>query len=591
MKSFLKFTLASVVGFLITGIILIFITIGIIGGLVASSTDKSVSIKTKTILKINLSNGVTERTSQNPLEDMNFQTLKTNTKIGLNDILKNLKKAKNDDNIKGIYINNTGIGAGLGTIEEIRNALIDFKTSGKFIISYSDVYTQGSYYLSTVSDQIYLNPEGFVDFKGLSSQLLFFKDALDKIGIEPVIIRGKNNKFKSAVEPFMYNHISEANKLQTLTYMGSLWNHILKGISKTRKISIDKLNIYADSMLINNARNAVKYKLVDDLKYYDEILTILKEKSETDESDDINFMSMSSYTNTPNASTGKGLIKEKIAVVYANGEINMGTGSEKEIGSKGLSKAIRKARLDTNIKAVVLRINSPGGSALASEVIWREVMLTKKVKPLIVSMGNVAASGGYYIAAPADRIFANPVTITGSIGVFGILWNTQNVMKKIGINSDAVNTNAHSDLGNMSRTMTEAEYATIQNSVEDIYDVFLGHVAEGRNMKKEDVDKIGQGRVWSGENAKEIGLVDEFGGLVDAIKYAKEMAKLEDYRIVELPKQEDPIEALMKDLGGNVKAYVLQEELGASFKYYDRLNQLTKLKGVQARIPFILDIK
>ena len=591
MKSFFKFTLASVVGFLITGIVLIFITMGIIGGLVASSTDKSVTIKEKTILKIDFSNGVTERTSQNPLEDMNFQTLKTNTKIGLNDILKNLKKAKNDDNIKGIYINNTGIGAGLGTIEEIRNALIDFKTSGKFIISYSDVYTQGAYYLSTVSDQIYLNPEGFVDFKGLSSQLLFFKDALDKIGIEPVIIRGKNNKFKSAVEPFMYNHISEANKLQTLTYMGSLWNHILKGISETRSISIENLNLYADSMLINNATEAVKYKLIDDLKYYDEILTILKEKSETDENDDINFMSMSSYTNTPNTPTGKGLIKEKIAVVYANGEINMGSGSEKEIGSKGLSKAIREARLDTNIKAVVLRINSPGGSALASEVIWREVMLTKKVKPLIVSMGNVAASGGYYIAAPADKIFANPVTITGSIGVFGILWNTQDIMKKIGINSDAVNTNAHSDLGNMSRSMTDAEYATIQNSVEDIYDVFLGHVAEGRKMKKEDVDKIGQGRVWSGENAKEIGLVDEFGGLVDAIEYAKEMAKLEDYRIVELPKQEDPIEALMKDLGGNVKAYVLQEELGTSFKYYDRLNQLTKLKGVQARIPFILDIK
>ena len=590
MKSFLKFTLASVVGFFITGIILIFIVIGIIGGIIASATDDSVSIESKTILTLNLSKGVVERSSKNPFENMNYQTFKPDNKIGLNDILKNLQKAKDDDNIKGIYINSSGIDAGIATIEEIRNALIDFKTSGKFIISYSDIYTQGSYYLSTVSDKIYLNPEGFIEFKGLSSQLMFFKDALDKLGVEPIIIRGKNNKFKSAVEPFMYNHISDANKLQTLTYMGSLWNHLLKGISKTRGISIDELNTMADSMLITGAKEAVKYKLIDELKYYDEILAILKDKSETNASDDINFMSISSYSKTANYSTSKGLIKDKIAIVYANGEIKMGGGSDTEIGSDGLSKAIRTARLDSSIKAIVLRINSPGGSALASEVIWREVVLAKQVKPVVVSMGNVAASGGYYIASPADRIYANPVTITGSIGVFGILWNGQNLMNKIGINSDAVNTNTHSDIGSTARPMTDAEYATIQKGVEDIYDVFIGHVAEGRSKTKEDVDKIGQGRVWSGENAKEIGLVDEFGGLYDAIAGAKELAKLEDYRIVEYPKQKEPFEEIMSEFGANVKAYIIQEELGTSYKYYNRLNKLTKMQGIQARIPFVVDI-
>jgi protease-4 len=389
----------------------------------------------------------------------------------------------------------------------------------------------------------------------------------------------------------MYNHISEANRLQTLTYMGSIWNHILEGISKTRGISVEELNMLADSMLVSNAKATVEYKLVDELKYYDEVLAELKEKSETEEDDDINFMSISKYSKTPNKPTGKGLIKEKIAVVYASGEINMGAGSNSEIGSEGTSKAIREARLDTSVKALVLRVNSPGGSALASEVIWREVILTKAVKPVVVSMGDVAASGGYYISAPADKIFANPTTITGSIGVFGILWNGQNLMNKIGINSDAVNTNAHSDIGSTARPMSDVEYAVIQKSVEEVYDVFLGHVAEGRNKTKEQVDEIGQGRVWSGENAKEIGLIDEFGGLNEAIEAAKELAKLEDYRLLELPKQKDPMEELLSNFGANVKANIIKEELGTSYQYYNRLNKLTKLNGVQARMPFVVDIK
>jgi protease-4 len=496
-----------------------------------------------------------------------------------------------DKNIKGIYLNMSGLQAGIATVEEIRNALIDFKTSEKFIIAYSDMYSQSSYYLSSIADKIYLNPEGIVDFKGLSAQLMFFKDALDKLGVEPIIIRGKNNKFKSAVEPYMYNHISEANKLQTLTYMGSIWEHMLAGISASRGVSVDNLNMYADSMLISNAKKAKEFKLVDDLKYYDEVYAELKEKSETKEDKDVNFMSVGSYAKSLENPLQELIKGDKIAVVYATGEINMGEGSSKEIGSEGTSKAIREARLDTNVKAVVLRVNSPGGSALASEVIWREMKLTKAVKPLIVSMGDVAASGGYYISSPADKIFANPTTITGSIGVFGILWNGQSLMNQLGINSDAVNTNAHSDIGNTSRPMTDDEYAVIQNSVEDIYDTFLGHVAEGRNKTKTQIDEIGQGRVWSGNNAKEIGLIDEFGGLTKAIEEAKKMAKLEQYELLELPKQKDPFKAIFDDLGADVKKDLVKEELGETYIYYQRLKALTKMKGVQARIPYAIDIR
>ncbi len=591
MKSFFKFTLASMLGFILAGILLIFVVAGIIGAMIAAAGDDTVTQKPKTVLTIDLTQGVTERTSKNPLENFNFQAFKSENKIGLNDILSQIERAKTDENIKGIYINSSSIEAGISTVEEIRNALIDFKTSGKFILSYNEVYSQGAYYLASVSNKIYLNPEGLVDFKGLSAQIMFYKDALDKLGVEPIIIRGKNNKFKSAVEPYMYNHISEANKLQTLTYMGSIWNHILKGISDTRKISVDQLNVMADSMYVNSAKAAKEYKLVDDLKYYDEVLAELKKLSDTPEKDDINFMSISEYSKVPQLATGKGVSKNKIAVIYATGQIDMGKGSAEEIGSEGLSSAIRKARLDTTVKAIVLRVNSPGGSALASEVIWREVVLAKKAKKVVVSMGDVAASGGYYIAAPADKIYANPVTITGSIGVFGILWNGQNLMNKIGINTDAVNTNAHSDIGNMFRPMSDGEYAVIQKSVEDIYDVFLGHVAEGRNKTKAEIDSIGQGRVWSGYNAKEIGLIDEFGGLNDAIKGAKELAKLDDYRVVEYPEQKEPFEEIMESFGAKAQLYFTESQLGETFKYYQQIQNLTKLRGVQARIPFVIEIK
>ncbi len=591
MKSFFKFMFASMVGFILTLVIFFFIVMGIVGVAVASATSDTVTVKEKTVLTLDFGNGIVDRAGNNPFDQINFPSLKSKKALGLNQILKGLEKAKNDDKIKGIYINTVGINAGVATIEEIRNALIDFKTSGKFIISYSDIYTQGSYYLSSISDKIYLNPQGFVDFKGLSAQVMFYKDALEKVGVSPVIVRGKNNKFKSAVEPFMLNKMSDANREQTLTYMGSIWNHFMKGISETRGVSVEELNKYADEMAISSAEDALKYKLVDALKYYDEVSAELKEKTETKENKKINFLAISSYSKEDKKEIALPSKKDKIAVVYASGEIQMGKGSSKVIGSEGTSEAIRKARKDTTVKAIVLRVNSPGGSALASEVIWREMILAKAEKPIVVSMGDVAASGGYYISAPANKIFASPTTITGSIGVFGLMWNVTDLAKEIGINTSVVKTNEHSDFGSMTRKMTDAEYAVIQKGVEETYDTFLQHVAEGRNKTKEDIDAIGQGRVWSGVNAIENGLIDEFGGLNDAVKYAKELAKLEDYKLVEYPILQDPVQELIKELGNNVKAQIVEDELGETYKHYNRINQLMKIEGVQARMPYFVDIK
>ncbi len=393
------------------------------------------------------------------------------------------------------------------------------------------------------------------------------------------------------LKDYRLNKMSDANREQTLTYMGSIWNHFMKGISETRGISVDELNKYADEMTISSAKAALKCKLVDELKYYDEVSAELKEKSETKEDKKINFLTIASYSKEPKNATVLPSKKDKIAVVYASGEIQMGKGSSKVIGSEGTSEAIRKARKDTTVKAIVLRVNSPGGSALASEVIWREMILAKAEKPIVVSMGDVAASGGYYISAPANRIFASPTTITGSIGVFGLMWNVTDLTKALGVNTSVVKTNEHADFGSMTRKMTDAEYAVIQKGVEETYDTFLQHVAEGRNKTKEDIDAIGQGRVWSGVNAIENGLVDEFGGLNEAIKYAQKLAELEDYKLVEYPKLKDPVEQLIKEFGGEVKALIIEDELGETYKHYNRINQLTKIKGVQARMPYFVDIQ
>lgn len=587
MKSFFKYLLASVLGVLLAGILMFLIIIGGIGAMV-SSQDQAVKIKSNTVLHVELNQLIMDRSNNNPMESFDFTSFRPSPQLGLNDILKNIKKAKSDPNIDGIYLDLTFIQAGIATIEEIRNALIDFKESGKFIISYSDTYTQPTYYLASVADKIYLNPEGLLIFVGLRSEIMFYKDALKKLGVEPQIIR--HGKFKSAVEPFMYNKMSDENREQVMTYMGSIWNHMLEGISKEREISIKKLNELADNLTLRKAELAVKNGLIDGVKYKDEVLAELAELTNKTDDKKIEHISLAKYTKVPDKKR-KSLGKNKIAVVYASGTVIMGEGGEGTIGSDRISRAIRKARKDSSVKAIVFRVNSGGGSALASEVIWREIKLAQEVKPVIASMGDVAASGGYYIVAPAQKIIASPNSITGSIGVFGLFFTGKELLNdKLGIHVDVAKTNNFSDIGSFTRPFTAEEREVFQFMVEDFYDTFITKVGEGRNMAKEEVDAIGQGRVWSGANAIDIGLIDGFGGLEDAIELAAEAANLETYRIVDYPKLKDPFQQLLEDLQGNVKTSILKQELGTEYKYYESLKNITEQQGLQARIPYEIDI-
>jgi protease-4 len=565
-----------------------FLFIGIMSAIVAATDSNEVKVKENSILYVDLKQQVVDRAADNPFQNFDFSTLEPNSPMGLNQILKALNNAKNDPKIKGILLEIDAVNAGAATTEEIRNALLDFKSSGKFIYAYSNTYSQKSFYLASVADSIFLNPEGMVEWLGLRSEIMFFKKTLEKLGVEPQILR--HGKFKSAVEPFMLNKMSPENREQTLTYLSSIWNQWVSAISETRGISVKELNRLADDLEIFNGKSAKKYHLVDSLIYKDELLSFLKDKLGVEEKDDINSIALNKYFKAPEVNKRK-FTRDKIAVIYATGEIGMGNGGPDNIGSESLSRTIRKARRDSAIKAIVFRINSPGGSALASEVIWREVDLAAKTKPVIVSMGDVAASGGYYIAAPATAIVANPTTITGSIGVFGLFFNLQKALdKKLGINVDVVKTNEHADFFTMFRPMTAEERAVGQMFIEETYQTFIGHVSSGRGIPVEQVDAIGQGRVWSGVNAKDIKLIDEFGGLTDAIKLAAEKAGLENYRLVEMPKQKKFVEQLLENMSAEAKLWILKDELGTSFKAYNRIKNMLTNQGVQARIPYDIEI-
>lgn len=588
MKQFFKTVFASLLGTLLASVIFVFLIIGIIGAIAAiSGSDKEIEVKENSILVMKFDGPITDRGSKNPFQNLGALFSKEQG-IGLDDILNNIEKAKEDDNIKGIYMEITSVPAGIAMVEEIRTKLLEFKNTGKFILAYSEYYTQGAYYLASVADKIYLNPQGAIDFKGLSAELMFFKNALAKLEVEPQIIR--HGKFKSAIEPFILEKMSDENREQTMTYIGSIWNHMVEGISKSRNISTEELNKVADEMSLQKAEDAVKYKFADQLAYKDEILEILKEKTEAKAVDKINSVSIADYTNAKEAKK-KEFTKDKIAVIYAVGEIDGGEGDDEKIGSERISKAIREARLDEKVKAIVLRVNSPGGSALASEVMWREMVLAKQAKPVIVSMGNVAASGGYYISCAADTIVAEPNTITGSIGVFGVLFNAQGFMNnKLGITFDTVKTNMHADIGSIYRPLTASERDIIQKSVENVYDVFITRVAEGRKLTKEQVDEIGQGRVWSGIDAKRIGLVDVLGGLETAIEIAAQKAGLENYKLLSLPKQKDPLEELFSKGTSGVEEAMVKHFLGENAKYYMTLDRLKRYSGIQARMPYEIEI-
>lgn len=588
MKQFFKFMFASMLGFLLTMLIMGIFFFMLVASLVALTSKEEVKVKSNSVLLLTLDAPIPERSNENPVNFSPFTLSFSKSVPGLLETLDLIEQAAIDDDIKGIYLNLSLVGSGMATVEEVRNALLKFKESGKFIVSYSELYTQKAYYLATVSDQICLNPEGVLDFRGMAAEITFFKGLLGKLDVNAQIIR--HGKYKSAIEPFISDKMSEANKEQTLSYISSIWNHILGGISTTRNIPVEELNHLADSLLIQTPQDAAKYHLADQVIYKDQFLAMIREKLGKEEDHEIEFITIDKYKDAP-AKNKRSLSKDKIAVIYATGSINGGDGDETSIGSETTSKAIRKARADSSVKAIVFRINSPGGSALASDVILREIKLAREVKPVVVSMGDYAASGGYYIACDADSILANPTTLTGSIGVFGIIPDFGNMLKnKLGITIDRVMTNKHADYISVTRPMTAYEAEVMTRGVERIYDVFVGHVSEGRRMSVAAVDSIGQGRVWTGTEGLAIGLVDNIGGLKEAIQVAATLAKLEDYRIKSLPELKAPFDKLMEEVMGSSSDSRLQKELGAFFPLYVELKALTEMEGVQARLPFIMNM-
>ncbi len=589
MKDFLKFTFASILGVLIAGVLLVIILIGIVSSMLSVS-EQPTQIDKNSVLIIRLDQEIVERSSNNPFEDINLPMLDVTKKVGLNDILACIRKAKTDPNIRGIYLNPSEINSGLATVEEIRNALKDFKTSGKFVYAYGENVSQKAYYLMSVADTVVLNPQGTVDFRGLGGERNFYKKALEKLGVEVQIVR--HGKFKAAVEPFMLDKMSNENREQTETYLKSLWTQMLMDISASREMGLDELNDIADMVAtFRKADFALQKHLVDRLKYKDQVIDDLKQLTSTPSGEDINAVDIDMYAKVPEPRVHKGLAKKKIAVIYASGEIDSDLSGD-GIKSEELSRTIREARRDSSVKAIVLRINSPGGSAYGSEVIWREVKLAAQTKPLVASMGDVAASGGYYIACAADSIMADRTTITGSIGIFGMIPNVKELLNnKLGITQDVVTTNEHSDMISLTRPMTEFERNLMQQMIEDGYNTFISRVAEGRSMAKDSVDAIGQGRVWAAENARQIKLVDAYGGVTDAIEMARKMAGLDSaYRVVSLPKLKDPFEELLRKLPGSAKSFFMKDELSETYKYYEQLRKIAGQKGIIARMPYDITV-
>lgn len=588
MKAFFKYVLATITGILIFSVLMFFIMIGIIGAMVSSVGSKSETVTpSNAVLLINLDHTITEKTEPNPFENLDLPGYSVARSLGLNDMVSRIKAAKDDGNIKGIYLNVSGVNAGFPTAKAIREAILDFKTSGKFVVAFSDVMSQKGYYINSAADEIYLNPQGSLDFRGLATSVMFFKEAMDKLGVDMQIL--KVGTYKSAVEPFMMNSMSEANKEQVNSYLGSIYDTFLSDISASKKLSVDSLRGIANGYLIREPEDAKKYGFVNNLLYKDEVFAKIRAKLGIDEKKDIPYVSILDYTNKPSAGEAGG---DRIAVLYAYGEIIDGEGMDGQIGGDKLSRELRELRLDDKVKAVVLRVNSPGGSALASENIWREVDLTKKVKPVIVSMGDYAASGGYYISAAADSIFADPTTLTGSIGVFGMIPNFQRLFnEKLGVHFDAVKTAKFADMDvDMDRPLTEEEKTIIQGGVNKIYQVFMKRVADGRKLDVAYVDSIGQGRVWTGKQAVDLKLVDRIATLDEAVKAAAKKAKLDNYRVSEYPRMKDPFSSILSTSKEKIKLWMLEDELGDYVKYYSELKKVSKQSGIQARIPYLVEI-
>ncbi len=593
MKTFFGSLLGSFLGAILGLIIIFFIILGIFAGLMKSIKTKNVEVISKnSVLVLKLNHSIMERTQENPFNFDFEDNTSTREKAGLDDIVASIRHAATDTKIKGIYLNLGDIPAGISTLQTIRKELQDFKTtSGKFVIAYAIGYTQKSYYLATVADKVYLYPEGEIFLKGLSVELMFYKKALDKLGIQVQVFR--HGKFKSFVEPYILDKMSPDNKLQLRGLVSSLWVNMLKDIADSRHLTVGAINTMADSLSINSADEALKYKLVDSLLYPDQVSELVTSSGKliTDKKDVENkYVSVDEYRRSFSTLS---ISSSKIAVIYANGDIIQGDGDDETIGSTRISHAIRNARLDPEVKAIVLRVNSPGGDGIASDVIWREVVLAKKVKPVIVSMGDYAASGGYYIACAASEIVAEPTTITGSIGVFGLLPNAKELLEdKLGITTDTVSTNSHSSAPSLAYPLESKESMVLQTAIETFYHNFLTKVAAGRGMTVANVDSIGQGRVWTGEQARKIGLVDTLGSLKLAIKIAAQKANLgSDYGIEELPHQLNPLHKFLSGLGAESGQALLKNTLGDAYKPIDDIQKLQNTKGVQARMPYDINIQ
>lgn len=595
MKDFLKYTFATVVGIVLAGVIFTIVSIIAFSGLVASMSSMqsaAVSIQKNSVLELNLQGTLQERSANDP-----FSQLMGNSDYeayGLDDMLKAIQNAKENDKIKGIYIQAGVFAAAPSSYQEIRNALLDFKKSGKFIVAYGDTYTQGSYYLSSVADHIFLNPQGEIAWYGLSSQPVFYKDLLSKIGVEMQVF--KVGTYKSAVEPFIATEMSPANREQVTSFLGSIWNEMLTGVSASRKITKESLNACADTMIMfRPATDCVKFKLVDELAYKDGVKSYLKKKVGVKEDESLNLVDIEDMagveSNKPKDKSGN-----IIAVYYAYGEIDNGSSitSSEGINSEKVIRDLRSLNEDKDVKAVVFRVNSPGGSAYGSEQICHEVEALAKKKPVIVSMGDYAASGGYYISSAATYILAEPTTLTGSIGIFGMFPNAKGLLTdKLGLHFDVVKTNKYADFCSVSRGMNEGEKALLQAYINRGYDTFISRCSKGRKISKDSINAIGQGRVWTGSQAKKLGLVDELGGINKAITIASQRAKIKDYTLCEYPSKENVLMSLLDKVQGNYMSDQMKANFGEYYDYFKGVSFLTNLKRVdriQARIPFELNL-
>lgn len=592
MKDFLKFTLATVTGIILSSIVLFIIGMVTLFGIVSTSDTETV-VKKNSVMMLDLNGTLVERTQESPLGILSELFSDDSNTYGLDDILSSIKKAKENENIKGIYLQASMLGTSYASLQEIRNALLDFKESGKFIIAYGDSYTQGLYYLSSVADKVLLNPKGMIEWRGIASAPLFYKDLLQKLGIEMQIF--KVGTYKSAVEPFTSTEMSPANREQVTAFIHSIWGQVTEGVSASRSLPVDSLNAYADRMLMfYPAEESVQCGLADTLIYRNDVRNYLKQWVDLKEDDRLPVLGLNDMINVK-----KNMPKDKsgniVAVYYASGEITDYSGSsaseEGIVGTKVI-RDLRKLKDNDDVKAVVLRVNSPGGSAFASEQIWHAVKELKTKKPVIVSMGDYAASGGYYISCVADTIVAEPTTLTGSIGIFGMMPNAKELSEKIGLTYDVVKTNKFADFGNIMRPFNEDEKTLMQMMITQGYDTFVSRCAEGRNITKEAIEKVAEGRVWTGEAAKKLGLVDELGGIDTALEIAVKKAGIEGYTVVSYPAKQDFLSSLLDTKPTNyVEAQILKSKLGEYYQQFGMLKNLTERSMIQARIPFELNIK